>query len=257
MPGHWLLARLGKRVLRPGGLELTLWMLDNLAFGPDDRVVELAAELGATARLTLARNPGSYTAVDRDPAAVAGLGTLTAPDATEVAAVRADAADTGLPSGSATVVYGEAMLTMQPEPAKRRIVREARRLLADTGGRYGIHEMCLLPEDLDPEHAAEITRELGGTIHVGARPLTPRGWVDLLAAEGFTVTARRRTPMALLEPRRMIADEGFTQTLGIAGRALRDPTARRRGLQMRRVFRRHQAHLGAISFIATPATSTY
>lgn len=125
MPGHWLLARLGKRVLRPGGLELTRWMLDNLALGPDDRVVELAAGLGATARLTLARNPGSYTAVDRDPAAVAGLGTLTAPSATEVAAVRADAADTGLPTGSATVVYGEAMLSMQPEPAKRRIVREA------------------------------------------------------------------------------------------------------------------------------------
>lgn len=68
MPGHWLLARLGKRVLRPGGVELTRWMLDNLALGPDDRVVELAAGLGATARLTLARNPGSFTAVDRDPA---------------------------------------------------------------------------------------------------------------------------------------------------------------------------------------------
>ena len=27
MPGHWVLARLGKRVLRPGGMELTRLML--------------------------------------------------------------------------------------------------------------------------------------------------------------------------------------------------------------------------------------
>ncbi len=171
MPGHWLLARLGKRVLRPGGVELTRWMLDNLALRPDDRVVELAAGLGATARLAVARKPGSFTAVDRDPAAVAGLGTLTAPGATEMMAVRADAADTGLPTGSATVVYGEAMLTMQPDPAKRRIVREARRLLTNADSRYAIHELCLLPEDLDQEHAEAITRDLGEAIHVGARPL--------------------------------------------------------------------------------------
>ena len=30
MPGHWVLARLGKRVLRPGGMELTRRMLDVL-----------------------------------------------------------------------------------------------------------------------------------------------------------------------------------------------------------------------------------
>ncbi|MFR0354247.1 class I SAM-dependent methyltransferase [Streptomyces sediminimaris] len=256
MPGHWLLARLGKRVLRPGGRELTGWMLDGLALGPDDRVVELAAGLGATARLVLARAPGSYTAVDRDPAAVAGLGVLPAPGATEVAAVRADAADTGLPAGSATAVYGEAVLTMQPEPAKRRVLREARRLLAGTGGRYALHEMCLLPEDLGPEHAEEITRDLGGAVHVGARPLTPSGWVALLAAEGFTVTARRRAPMALLEPRRLIADEGLGNAVRIAGRALRDPAARPRVRQMRRVFRRHRDHLGAIALIATPTPRT-
>ncbi|WP_216373058.1 hypothetical protein [Streptomyces tailanensis] len=46
MPGHWLLARVGKRVLRPGGVELTRWMLDALGVDPEDRVVELTAGLG-------------------------------------------------------------------------------------------------------------------------------------------------------------------------------------------------------------------
>ncbi|MFE9098134.1 methyltransferase domain-containing protein [Streptomyces sp. NPDC007264] len=253
LPGHRALARLGRRVPRPGGLRLTRWMLDRLGVGPDDRVVELAAGVGATARLTLACAPATYTAVDRDAAAVAALGTLTAPGPTEVRAVRADAAATGLPDGCATVVYGEAMLTMQPDPAKRRIVREARRLLAGSRGRYALHELCLLPDDLDRARAEKITADLCEAMHIGARPLTPAGWSDLLAAEGFTVVARETVPMALLGTRRLVADEGADGALDVIGRALRDPAARRRALHMRRVFHRHRAHLGALGLIAVPA----
>ena len=36
MPGHWLLARLGKRVLRPGGRELTRQMLNGLCIKSSD-----------------------------------------------------------------------------------------------------------------------------------------------------------------------------------------------------------------------------
>lgn len=36
MPGHWLLARLGKRVLRPGGHELTRQMLNGLSIKSSD-----------------------------------------------------------------------------------------------------------------------------------------------------------------------------------------------------------------------------
>ena len=34
MPGHWLLARMGKRVLRPGGIELTSQLLAQLSPQP-------------------------------------------------------------------------------------------------------------------------------------------------------------------------------------------------------------------------------
>ena len=66
MPGHWLLARLGKRVLRPGGLGLTRALLDGLAIGPADEVVEFAPGLGVTARMILQRGPRCYTGVERD-----------------------------------------------------------------------------------------------------------------------------------------------------------------------------------------------
>ncbi len=59
MQGHWLLARLGKRVLRPGGVELTRTLLAR-AEVTDADVLELAPGLGRTAAEILARNPRSY-----------------------------------------------------------------------------------------------------------------------------------------------------------------------------------------------------
>jgi len=72
MPGHWLLARLGKRVLGPGGLRLTRALLDKLAIGPADEVVEFAPGLGVTGRMTLQRKPQRYTGVERDTRAAHG-----------------------------------------------------------------------------------------------------------------------------------------------------------------------------------------
>src|ERR1700730_13587796 len=145
MPGHWLLARLGKRVLRPGGRQLTLRMIEALNVRPSDEVIEFAPGLGDTARLTLKRNPASYTAVERDKDAAALVQKfLQGPEQR----CRVGLAEhTGLPDTSATVVYGEAMLSMQTPQHKIGIVREACRLLKP-GGRYGIQELCLVPNDL-------------------------------------------------------------------------------------------------------------
>ncbi|MFE9774808.1 methyltransferase domain-containing protein [Streptomyces sp. NPDC005931] len=251
MPGHPLFpARLGTRVPGPGGTELTRWMLDALGIGPGDRVVELAAGLGAAASHTLARGPAAYTAVDHDPAAVAALSVLAGPGPTAVRAVRSGAAATGLADGSATVVYGEGLLTMRPDSGKQRVVREARRLLTGAGGRYALHELCLLPDGLDPAHAERIRADLAERLHVDARPLTASGWHGLLASEGFTVTARNTAPPAPLRARRLVADKGLGGALRVTGRTLRDPVARRRVLGMRRVLHRHRDHLGAISLVA-------
>ena len=45
MPAHWLMARLGKRVLRPGGLDTTRWLLQHAGIRPEDDVVEFAPGL--------------------------------------------------------------------------------------------------------------------------------------------------------------------------------------------------------------------
>lgn len=244
MPGHWVLARLGKRVLRPGGMQLTRSMLDALSIQHTDNVVEFAPGMGVTARLTLKLEPASYTAVERDQAAAKIVGAYL--NGERQRCVVGDASDTGLPAQSASVVYGEAMLTMQTDETKRQIVREAGRLL-ETGGRYGIHEMCLMSDNLDEEAKRETERALTGVVHHGVRPLAVSEWRALLESEGFEVQSVDMAPMSLLEPGRLIRDEGLKGALRFACNVLRDSEARQRVLEMRSVFRRHRKLLGAVA----------
>jgi hypothetical protein len=247
MPGHWLLAKMGKRVLRPGGLELTRVMLEKLKIQPRDAVVEFAPGLGVTARLTLERQPASYTAIERDETAAAQVKRyLTGP---HHHCHLGSAEQTGLPGECATVVYGEAMLTMQGPEQKRRIVGEAFRLL-EPGGRYGIHELSLTPDDLPEAVQEEISREMSRNIHVGARPLTRREWHELLEKAGFEIRGEAAAPMHLLELGRLIRDEGWLRALCFIFNVTRMPEARRRVLSMRRLFRKHGSHLAGITFVA-------
>lgn len=246
MPGHWLLARLGKRVLRPGGLNLTRQMLESLAIRQADAVVEFAPGLGVTARMTLRLQPASYTAVEDDVAAANRVRRLVAGARRQC--LVGNAANAPLPDRTATVVYGEAMLTMQGTEQKHRIVREAARLL-QPGGRYGIHELCLVPDYLNGEIKREIEQALSRTIHVGARPLTAGEWRAVLEAGGFCVQAEVQRPMRLLEPDRLIQDEGFWGALRFVKNLLRDGEARQRVLAMRRIFVKYRSHMAAIMLV--------
>ncbi len=246
MPGHWLLARLGKRVLRPGGRELTRQMLDGLDIQPSDDVVEFAPGLGFTAQLTLNQKPASYTAVERDETAASVVRRYLTKNNQTCLIGRAE--ETGLPDATASVVYGEAMLTMQTPSKKQQIVQEASRLIKPMG-RYGIHELCLVPEDLDENTKQEIQKALTDAIHVGARPLTVSEWQTLLEAEGFIIQAEATTPMHLLEPNRLIQDEGFWGTLRFVGNVLRNKEARHRVKTMRKVFQKYEEHLAAIMLV--------
>lgn len=248
MPAHWLMAQLGKRVLRPGGRELTRWMIATARVSTADDVVELAPGLGVTAQALLAERPRSYVGIERDEAAVrlarGRIDRLRHPDARVLAA---DASRAPLPDGSASLVVGEAMLSMQPPARKKAIVSEAARLLRP-GGRYAIHELAIVGGD--DALGGRIQRDLSRAIHVGVRIGSFDEWCALLEAEGLEVRASELAPMRLLEADRLVADEGVLGAARFGLNALFQPRALRRLLELRAVFRAHAAHLRGIALVA-------
>lgn len=244
-PGHWVLARAGKRVLRPGGAALTADMLAHARLAGAD-VVELAPGLGRTAAEIVAAAPASYTAIDRDPQAAARVSAVVG----DRGSVRqGEAADTGLPDDSADVVVGEAMLTMQGDKGKAAIVAEAARVLRP-GGRYAIHELGVTPDDIDEDYYTQLRRDLARSIHVNARPMTAASWKELMENAGLVVDWVDTAPMALLKVGRNIRDEGLGGFLRIARNVAADKALRRRVQEMAATFKRYEKDMVGIALVA-------
>lgn len=245
--GHWILAKMGKRVLRPGGKDLTQRLIRNLGINNNDDVVEFAPGLGFTAAMTLKANPKSYTGIELNDEVSGRLRKFIKGPGRRI--VNANAANSTLMANSRSKVYGEAMLTMQADHRKAEIINEAHRILKP-GGLYGIHELGLHPDTISEQEKAEIQRELALVIRVNARPLTVQEWIALLEGENFRVIKVETSEMSLLEYGRIFSDEGFFRTIRIGYNILTNKAARKRILAMRSVFRKYQKQLNAVSIVA-------
>lgn len=247
MPAHWMLGRLGKKVMRPGGLQPSLHMLDALAITAADDVVDMWPGLGVTTERMLRAHPRSYVAVERGPAEAARVRRVLTGDR-QTCVVR-PVHKTGLPDDAASVVYGEALLTLEHDRRKTQIVAEAARLLR-RGGRYGIHELLLTPDSLTEAAKDDIGRTLTKTLRVGARPLTLPEWRRLLDDGGFDVEFEETGAMTLLDVGTFLSDEGVLGSLAFTGRCLAHPSVIGPIAQMWRVFRRYRDNLGAVVITA-------
>lgn len=252
--GHWILAKMGKRVLRPGGKELTEKLVECLHITHEDDLVEFAPGMGFTASMLLSRKPRSYAGIELNEEAAERLRTKMN-GTPETRIINTSAAHTGLKDCCADKVIGEAMLTMQADHRKTEIIKEAFRILKN-GGLYGIHELGLTPDDLPQETKIIIQKNLAQVIKVNARPLTKIEWCALLKNEGFVIKEVYASPMHLLKPARVVSDEGVLRTMKIGFNVLTHPAAKKRIMQMKGIFQKYEKQMTAFAIVAQkPAQS--
>lgn len=245
--GHWLLAKMGKRVLRPGGKELSLKLIRGLNIQTTDHVVEFAPGMGFTASILLEHQPEKYTGVELNEEAAKLLNTKFKNSNRTI--INKSAADTGLEDASVDIVIGEAMLTMQADHRKTEIIKEAYRILKK-GGQYGIHELGLYPDEISGELKKEVQQGLAKSIKVNARPLTKTEWCALLTEVGFKIKKIEQSPMDLLKWKRIIADEGLFRTIKIAWNILNHPVEKKKILDMKNTFKKYDSSMTSYAIIA-------
>ncbi len=106
------------------------------------------------------------------------------------------------------------------------------------------------PDGLDASIVDAVQEDLSDVIHVGVRIGTLSDWRARLEAAGFEVEQAVTAPMRLLEPGRLVRDEGLAGAARFVANALRVPGAARRLLAVRRAFRRNRNHLCAVALVA-------
>jgi SAM-dependent methyltransferase len=255
LPGYWFLGKMGKRVLRPGGIALSRAMLAALAITKDDDVVEYAPGLGSTATIALEHRPKSYLGIEKDAVAASSLTTIVA----RYGSYRVEAADAtvydDLPSGSASVIYGESMLTIHNEAAKRKLLERVYKTLRP-GGRFAFQELSLIEAAASPEAAADFLRELMAAVRHPAWPLSVDQWRTLVYEIGFEIVEELRAPVRLLEVERLREDEGDVGAITFLSNVLEDDEAIKRFLAIRSFFRSHSDEVCGYCLVCRkPATN--
>lgn len=190
MPGHWLPASNEQKGIRPGGIELTKKMLKHLHINEEDEVAAFSPELGTTSKIVFQYRPKKYIAIEQNEAAVKEVQKFLPHNNSACLIGSADQAP--LADETIDVLYGEAMLTMQPLKQKEAMIKEAWRILK-TGGRYGIHEFCLVPNQLDKQHHC-----------INEKPLTAIEWIRLFENNRFFIETVEIVPIPALKSSRTV-----------------------------------------------------
>lgn len=215
--GHHFLARLGKTRLRPGGKPATDWLIANGDFRKEKKVLEVACNSGTTA-IEIVQQFGCHVVgvdIDEEVLEIARKNIQEHKLEEFIEVQKASATKLPFDDNSFDIVINEAMLTMLPEEAKEKAIREYLRVLKPNG--------FLLTHDLllNAQEAAPILIKLREAINVTVSPLSKSEWKSLFLKSGFRNVETFSGEMSLLSPKGLIQDEGVLGAMKIVGNALK------------------------------------
>jgi len=243
--GHQVMAAAGKKILRPGGKAATKQLFQWAEFKPGETVLELAASFGYSA-IALAKRYGvQVVGVEKNPESVARAraNIQAAGLEDQVQVIEGDIFHLERIPGQFDYVLAEAILTMQSLPAKVKILDGVRDRLKP-GGKFLSHELLATAQEED------IHRALAATLRVNSTPLSQTNWIDICEAAGLQVLQHQTGDMELLNPTRIIQDEGVMDAIKFFWNVLTQTRVRNRLLAIRRVFKQYRQELGYITLCA-------
>ncbi|MEY2831280.1 MAG: hypothetical protein RLZZ574_538, partial [Cyanobacteriota bacterium] len=159
VPGHQVLAAVGKRILRPGGKAATEQLFTWANFQPGETVLELAASFGESAIEIAKRFNVRVVGIEKNLNSVAKAreNIKAAGLSDRVTILEGDIFQLDEITDKFDYVLAEAILTMQSDVGKAKILSGIRNYLKP-GGKFLSHEMLVR------DHAEQVRKSLSKSI---------------------------------------------------------------------------------------------
>ncbi len=216
--GHVLLARLGKKRLRPGGIAATNWLIEQANLNENTKVLEVACNMGTTLVEIVKKYNCNVTGLDKDENFLNQAKENIKKENLEskVNLMIGDATKLPFEDETFDIVINEAMLTMLNQNDKEKAVKEYFRVLKK-GGKLLTHDITI------PKENPEMIKELRQSINVLATPLTKEKWLEILKKAQFEKVTTQIDHMTLMSKEGMQTDEGKSGMAKILENAKNDP----------------------------------
>ena len=247
---YTLLAVLGKKVIRPGGLGAseTIFRIADLQAG--QKVLDIGCGVGTTAIQLTSRFACRVTAVDIDKRMIeyAKTNIRKAGMAEQIALKRGDIQALPFADGvfDAVTIEAVSMFTRDQGASIKEAVRVCR-----PGGYVFDHEFVWAESPPD-----ELRYLFDTMVCPGMSFDTEREWIELYQSAGQEDTQCISVPFDLLTPRGMLRDEGLTGTVAFIGRAMSRWAYLRKMLWLIKILIRVSPYLSSVVIASTKPSDT-
>ncbi|MEM0910150.1 MAG: class I SAM-dependent methyltransferase [Pseudomonadota bacterium] len=229
LPGHEVLAMAGKTILRPGGLKATEQLFSWAGFEKQKTLLELASSFGHNLEVLSNKFGLVVTGIDKNESSVHRAREKLKNASKPINIAEGDILNLDEMNGTFDYVLAEAILTMQSDNHRKKIIESVYRKLNDDG-EILIHELVFKQDE------KALHKKLSQVIKVNANAMTESGWKSLLTESGFTINEVETGPMSLLTPDGLLRDEGFFGIMRIMLNVMTNVELRKRILDMRHFF---------------------
>lgn len=241
--GHVFLKKLGKTRLRPGGIDGTNFLLSNINFEKEIKVLEIACNRGVNLlQLASKYKNANFIGIDLDKKSIDEANSQKEKlGLNNVEFLVADAFRLDFEDDSFDYVINEAMLTMFSDKMKIKALNEYYRVLKNNG--------LLLTHDIMLINNFENTRKiLSESINVNVFPLPKSEWEQIFSNSRFQTVASKNGELTLMTPSGMIKDEGIINTFKIIKNGLKKEN-RTQFLKMKNTFTKLKKDMNYICFV--------